>query len=144
MEMSSQLYTLTSLPLGKRPPPSTYCAVVWVGPRAGLDVVAKIQSPVPARNRTPFAQLLSVTTHTQLSRIIQPDITSSNNLRGKPIERWYNVSFPSVRRPIVLWELDRRSDVPSLAGPRALSLTKYVLIPRSKDPPGTFPERSLD
>jgi hypothetical protein len=39
-------------------------------------------------------------------------------------------------------ESDRRSDVVlSLVGPRALTLTKYVPIPRSKDPLGTVPDR---
>jgi hypothetical protein len=55
--------------------------------------------------------------------------------------RGHHVSFSSVRLPVVLWESDRRSDVvPSLAGPRALTLTKYVPIPRSKDPLGTLPD----
>jgi len=40
MEMSGQLHKLAALPLGKEPP-HTHCIGVWVGPRAGLHMVAR-------------------------------------------------------------------------------------------------------
>jgi hypothetical protein len=50
--------------------------------------------------------------------------------------------FRVYASPVVPCESDRRSDVvPSLVRPKALTLTKYVPIPRSKDPLGTVADR---
>jgi hypothetical protein len=50
MEMSRQLHAPAALP--KEKDSGTHCKGGWVGPRGGLDEVAKNYFPVPAGNRT--------------------------------------------------------------------------------------------
>lgn len=53
--MSGQMDTATALPPGKEHLVRTYL-IGFVGPKVGLDVVAKRKIPVPVENRTPAAE----------------------------------------------------------------------------------------
>jgi hypothetical protein len=54
LEVSGQLQVLATLPWGKSP--GIHWIGDWVGPRAGLGVVAKKEIPDPAGNQTSVAQ----------------------------------------------------------------------------------------
>jgi hypothetical protein len=52
MEACGQLHASAALPPGKEPA----VAIICVGPRAGMDAVAKRKIPSPSGNRTPGPQ----------------------------------------------------------------------------------------
>jgi len=52
MEASGQLHAPAALPSGKESPNSRWVGG-WVGPRAGLDAVAKTENPSPFQELNP-------------------------------------------------------------------------------------------
>jgi hypothetical protein len=55
MEVSNQLHAPAALLPGKEPL-GTHRIRAWVGPRAGLDAVAKRKNPFPGGDRSPIVQ----------------------------------------------------------------------------------------